>query len=120
MAHRFRVGGLTEARIVSSGARDRRLVALSFDDGPSGSTPEVLETLDAFSARATFFVIGEWVERKPEVVRDAAARGHEIGNHTWSHADGDRIRELATLRDEVARTSAMIEATIGARPRLLR
>jgi len=80
----------------------------------------VLEVIDAFSARATFFVIGEWVERKPDVVRDAAARGHEIANHTWSHADADRVRELATLRDEVARTSAVIETTIGTAPRLLR
>ena len=48
MRPRYRVGGLTEPLIVSSGRRDRRLVALSFDDGPSGSTPEVLEVLDEF------------------------------------------------------------------------
>jgi peptidoglycan/xylan/chitin deacetylase (PgdA/CDA1 family) len=105
---------------VSSGRRDGRVVALSFDDGPSGSTPEVLEILDEYAARATFFVIGEWVERLPDIVRDAAGRGHEIANHTWSHADGDRIRELDTLRDEVARTSAAIGATTGTPPRLLR
>jgi peptidoglycan-N-acetylglucosamine deacetylase len=80
----------------------------------------VLEILDAFSARATFFVIGEWVVRKPAIVLSAAARGHEIGNHTWSHADGDRIRELGTLRSEVARTNAAIEATLGTAPRLMR
>jgi peptidoglycan/xylan/chitin deacetylase (PgdA/CDA1 family) len=95
-------------------------VALSFDDGPSDSTPEVLEILDAYSARATFFVIGSWVERLPEIVRDAAGRGHEIANHTWSHADGDRIRELGTLRDEVARTNAVIAETLAAPPKLLR
>jgi peptidoglycan/xylan/chitin deacetylase (PgdA/CDA1 family) len=105
---------------VSSGPREGRQVALSFDDGPSGSTPEVLDILDAHSARATFFVIGSWVERLPDVVRDAARRGHEIANHTWTHADADRIRELATLRDEVARTTDVIEATVGVRPTLLR
>ena len=120
MRHRSRGGGLTEPRLVSSGRRDRRRVALSFDDGPSRSTPEVLEILDAYSARATFFVIGSWVERLPEIVRDAATRGHEIANHTWSHADADRIRQLATLRDEVGRTSVVIEATVAAAPRLLR
>ena len=80
----------------------------------------MLDILAAFDARATFFVIGEWVERQREIVLDAAARGHEIGNHTWSHADADRIRELATLRDEVARTSDAIERVVGTRPRLLR
>ena len=80
----------------------------------------MLDLLDAYSARATFFVIGAWVARLPEIVRDAAARGHEIANHTWSHADGDRIRELETLRDEVVRTNDVIEATLGERPRLLR
>jgi len=80
----------------------------------------VLEILDTYSARATFFVIGSWVERLPDIVRDASRRGHEIANHTWTHADGDRIRELGALRDEVARTSEVIEQTVGVRPLLLR
>jgi peptidoglycan/xylan/chitin deacetylase (PgdA/CDA1 family) len=80
----------------------------------------VLDALDAQGAVATFFVIGSWVERLPEVVRDAAVRGHEIGNHTWTHVDADRTRELETLRNEVARTSDVIEQTAGRRPRLLR
>jgi peptidoglycan/xylan/chitin deacetylase (PgdA/CDA1 family) len=53
-------------------------------------------------------------------VRDAAARGHEIGNHTWTHVDADRTRELATLQDEVARTNDVIERVAGRRPTLLR
>jgi peptidoglycan/xylan/chitin deacetylase (PgdA/CDA1 family) len=76
--------------------------------------------LEAYGARATFFVIGSWVERLPEIVRDAAARGHEIANHTWTHVDADRTRELETLRNEVARTSHEIERVTGRRPRLLR
>jgi peptidoglycan/xylan/chitin deacetylase (PgdA/CDA1 family) len=53
-------------------------------------------------------------------VRDAATRGHEIGNHTWTHVDADRTRELATLQDEVARTNDVIERVAGRRPTLLR
>jgi peptidoglycan-N-acetylglucosamine deacetylase len=53
-------------------------------------------------------------------VRDTAARGHELGNHTWTHVDADRTRELATLRDEVARTSDVLERVAGRRPTLLR
>jgi peptidoglycan-N-acetylglucosamine deacetylase len=53
-------------------------------------------------------------------VRDAAARGHELANHTWTHVDADRTRELKTLRDEVARTNDVIERVAGRRPTLLR
>jgi peptidoglycan/xylan/chitin deacetylase (PgdA/CDA1 family) len=80
----------------------------------------VLDLLDTHGAVATFFVIGSWVERLPEVVSDAAARGHEVANHTWTHVDGDRTRDLETLRDEVARTSDVVERVAGRRPRLLR
>jgi peptidoglycan/xylan/chitin deacetylase (PgdA/CDA1 family) len=71
-------------------------------------------------ARATFFVIGSWVEQLPDIARDIAARGHELGNHTWTHVDADRTRELATLRDEVARTNEVVERVTGQRPSLLR
>ena len=105
---------------MSCGSTTRRTIALTFDDGPSGTTPAVLDVLDAYGARATFFVIGSWVERLPEIVRDTSTRGHEIANHTWTHVDADRTRELETLRDEVARTSAVIEQVAGRRPSLLR
>ena len=105
---------------MSCGSRAARTIALTFDDGPSTTTPAVLDVLDAYGARATFFVIGSWVERLPEIVRDASVRGHELANHTWTHVDADRTRELETLRDEVARTSDMIERVAGRRPRLLR
>ena len=105
---------------MSCGRVAGRTIALSFDDGPSLTTPAVLDALDEHGARATFFVIGSWVERLPEIVRDTAARGHELGNHTWTHVDADRTRELATLQDEVARTSDEIEHVTGRRPTLMR
>jgi len=105
---------------VSCGSPTGRTIALTFDDGPSTTTPAVLDLLDAYGARATFFVIGSWVERLPEIVRDTSTRGHEIANHTWTHVDADRTRELETLRDEVARTSDVIERVAGGRPSLLR
>jgi len=105
---------------VSCGRSDVRAIALTFDDGPSGTTPAILDVLDAYGVRATFFVIGSWVEQLPDVVRDTAARGHELGNHTWTHVDADRTRELATLHDEVAKTNDVIERVAGRRPTLLR
>ena len=80
----------------------------------------MLDALARHGVRATFFVIGEWAERFPETVRDAAARGHEIGNHTWTHIDADREPSLSRLRDEVARTNEVIERTTGRTPTLLR
>jgi peptidoglycan/xylan/chitin deacetylase (PgdA/CDA1 family) len=65
-------------------------------------------------------VIGSWVEQLPDIARDIAVRGHELGNHTWTHVDADRTRELATLRDEVARTNEVVERVTGRRPSLLR
>lgn len=105
---------------MSCGRADGGAIALTFDDGPSRTTPAILDVLDTYGVRATFFVIGSWVEQLPEIVRDTAARGHELGNHTWTHVDADRTRELATLRDEVARTNDVIEGVTGRRPVLMR
>ena len=62
----------------------KALVALSFDDGPHAVfTPEVLEILERYGAKATLFLIGERAERHPELVERIRAAGHEIGNHCW-------------------------------------
>jgi peptidoglycan-N-acetylglucosamine deacetylase len=66
-------------------ASPRRL-AITFDDGPNPSiTPRFLELLDQFQARATFFLIGNYARECPQIVREIAARGHLIGNHTQTH-----------------------------------
>ena len=72
-------------RSVWRGPRDRRAVALTFDDGPSESTPEILEILGEYGVTATFFQCGANVDRLPRVAREVAAKGHEVGNHTYSH-----------------------------------
>src|SRR5436305_1459852 len=68
------------------GPHRTRQIALTFDDGPSPRTPELLDLLDRFQVRATFFVCGVHVRQLPSVVADAYQRGSEIGNHTESHA----------------------------------
>src|SRR5882724_9036144 len=70
---------------VYRGSRQRRSIALTFDDGPSEGTNQLLEILNRLGAPATFFVCGMNVQRLPQVVRATAAAGHEIGNHTYSH-----------------------------------
>ena len=62
-----------------------RTVALTFDDGPAEFTSQVLDILREKQVRATFFVVGEMVAQRPDVLRAIVDSGHLIGNHTWSH-----------------------------------
>ncbi len=67
-------------------SNDNMQIALTFDDGPHpGRTPEILDILEKYNIKATFFVVGQNVENYPEVFKRAVAEGHEIGNHTFSH-----------------------------------
>jgi peptidoglycan/xylan/chitin deacetylase (PgdA/CDA1 family) len=79
--------------------RGQGLIALTFDDGPNGiHTEAILDTLAREGAHATFFVVGESARRQPDLVRRMVRDGHEVGNHTFSHA------LLPTLpTDDVAR-----------------
>ena len=67
------------------GDRKRPVIALTFDDGPSESTPALLELLGRHDVKATFFMCGENVRRLTEIAREVSATGHEIGNHTDTH-----------------------------------
>jgi peptidoglycan/xylan/chitin deacetylase (PgdA/CDA1 family) len=101
-------------------AADDRVIALTFDDGPHGRyTPGVLEPLAAAGVAASFFVIGEYVELHPDLMRALAAAGHTIGIHGWTHT---RFTELtpAALDDELDRCIAAVLETAGVRPRYVR
>ena len=69
-----------------------RKLALTFDDGPNPAiTPKLLELLERYNAKATFFVIGRYVRECPELVQETAARGHLVGNHTEMHPNLFRL-----------------------------
>ena len=70
---------------VYRGVRSRKSVALTFDDGPSEGTAELLDYLQEEEVPATFFMCGINVRRLPQVAGKVAAAGHQIGNHTYSH-----------------------------------
>lgn len=73
-----------------------RHVCLTFDDGPSPlSTPRLLEVLGRHGVKATFFMVGRELRASPEVARDVARQGHELGNHTLTHPRMDRICDAA-------------------------
>lgn len=101
------------------GPRERRALALTFDDGPSESTPRLLEDLARFRARATFFQCGHHARRLPAVAREVAAAGHEIGNHTDTHP-ALYFRSPAFIEAEIARAQEAIEKATGHLPRLFR
>jgi peptidoglycan-N-acetylglucosamine deacetylase len=90
------------------GPRDRRALALTFDDGPSESTPEILEILARHNVPATFFQVGQNVERLPEIARAVPQAGHQIGNHTYSHpmlcfrSPGFMAEELRRAQESIA------------------
>jgi peptidoglycan-N-acetylglucosamine deacetylase len=64
----------------------RRKLAITFDDGPNPAmTPQLLDLLDRYQAKATFFLIGRFVRECPDLVKETVARGHAVGNHTESH-----------------------------------
>ncbi len=101
------------------GSPDRRTLALTFDDGPSESTGEILDILERHRARATFFQCGMNVRRLPDMARAVAGRGHEIGNHSHSHTRF-YLRSSRTIQLELERAQETIAATTGAVPVLFR
>jgi len=101
------------------GAADRASIALTFDDGPSESTPELLALLQRHRVRATFFQCGIHVRRLAQVARQVAGTGHEIGNHGDTHARL-YLRSGRTIYNELARAQEAIFETAGVRPSLFR
>ncbi len=104
---------------VYRGVRNRRAIALTFDDGPSESTPQLLELLEQAQAPATFFLCGANVRRLPAVAREVARRGHQLGNHSDSH-DWFCLRSASFIRDQVVRAQGAIKDATGVTPVLLR
>lgn len=107
---------LWTASLTSAGPR----VALTFDDGPRPEfLSRALDILDRYQARATFFEIGKSVREHGKWSRECARRGHEIGNHSYSHAYLPRCSG-ASLRSEIGETNALIKRYAGVTPHWLR
>jgi peptidoglycan/xylan/chitin deacetylase (PgdA/CDA1 family) len=93
--------------------RNPREIALTFDDGPNPvATPQLLEVLAQHEVRATFFLIGRYVQQQQGLAREIAAAGHSIGNHTLTHPKlSYQSRERIEL--ELSATTRLIEDTVG-------
>ncbi|MEU4173455.1 polysaccharide deacetylase family protein [Streptomyces sp. NPDC026665] len=100
--------------------RKAKCVALTFDGGPSLTTPRLLDILKKENLHATFFVQGKGhISRYPEILRLISDGAHEIGNHTWNHKNLTDI-DVDDARHELARTQDAIEKVTGTRPILMR
>ena len=96
-----------------------KCVALTFDDGPAESTEELLDILAARRVRATFFLVGENAAKHPELVRREHAAGHELGDHSYTHADLGNASKKKVM-EELTRTQDAIRRASGVTPVLLR
>lgn len=103
---------------VNSGSRHSKMIALTFDDGPAADTPQFLDKLRHLKIPATFFVIGQQVGAHSSALKRMLREGHEIGNHTWSHADISAGGGAA--RSQIVDTNHAVERATGFRPCLLR
>ena len=96
-------------------------VALTIDDGPDPQvTPELLDRLDQWGLRASFFLIGHRAERHPELCREIVARGHRVENHGFSHSNAFSVFGPSRMRDDIARAQAVLSDVTGQAPRFFR
>ena len=109
------------AFVVRGPAGIARQVALTFDDGPHPEhTPRILDALDMHGVKGTFFVQGDMAERHPAILRETVRRGHQIGNHGYSHQNV-RARGGSAYVADVLRTQQVVENTTGcAQPKFFR
>lgn len=96
-----------------------KVIALTFDDGPGPHTAHLLDILDQYGAKATFFLIGSKVSGQASIVRSIQARGHQLGNHSWSHPELPKL-PVDQIAGEVDRTNEAIRQATGVTPAILR
>ncbi|TYR80856.1 polysaccharide deacetylase family protein [Priestia megaterium] len=99
---------------------DEKIIALTFDDGPDPTyTPIILDLLKQYHAKATFFVVGDRVNRFPNIAKREIREGHELANHTYSHIEvqGENVKRL---EEEIEKADELIQEITGIKPYLFR
>lgn len=90
----------------------RKVVFLTFDDGPIPEvTPWVLDLLDSYHIKATFFMVGDNVKRNPDIYEEVRRRGHSIGNHTMHHLQGFKVQSIKYWRD-ITQAAELIDSRL--------
>ncbi len=115
------IGAFPKATTITRwGARNDKVLALTFDDGPDRRfTPKILDILAEKSVKATFFIVGSAGALNTDLLRRIYREGHEIGNHTFTHLN-TTIASPERLQFEINATQRLIESAVGARTTLFR
>ena len=105
---------LAQYDAVYVGDAGRKVLYLTFDAGyENGYTAEILDTLKKHQVPAVFFLVGNYLEKNPDLVRRMVAEGHTVGNHTMHHPDMSKMSDLASFRKELEDLEAMYYEITG-------
>jgi len=99
---------------------NKKNIAITFDDGPSDKTEQVLEILKNYNIKATFFVVGKQIEKYKNVLQKIDEDGHIIGNHSYTHHFWFDLFSAKRMTDELAKTEQIIENVISKKVKLFR
>ena len=125
------IGGVTVSKAVTAATEprdipiysvetDEKKVAISFDAAwGNEQTPELLDILDRYDVKATFFLVGQWVDNFPESVKEIAKKGHDVENHSNTHAHMPEL-SLEGMTEEIVSCNDKIKALTGKCPTLFR
>ena len=107
--------------VIRAGGPYYKVVALTFDDGPDPIyTPRILDILKKNNVKATFFIVGRHAEKYPDIVKQIAADGHDIGSHSYSHPINLVVLSRDKMAQEITKTEEAIYKACGVRPYLFR
>jgi len=104
---------------IYGGSKARKVIALTFDDGPKSDTARILDILKQKGVKATFFLVGAQAQTYPDIVKRIAAEGHQVGSHTYNHRDLEYLTE-SQITQELFKTAATLRALTGQEVRYLR
>ncbi|MBR3161817.1 MAG: polysaccharide deacetylase family protein [Bacilli bacterium] len=99
--------------------KSNKMVALTFDDGPSNNTSRVLDILDKYNVKATFFVLGTNIKGHEQIIKRMINTGHQIGNHMYSHKLVTRLKDEDIL-NEIKKTDKLVYNITNKKPEILR
>ena len=105
---------LYDGYYVNDAAADEKVIYLTFDAGyENGYTPAILDTLKKHNVKATFFVVGNYIETSPDLINRMVEEGHIVGNHTYHHPDMSKISDITSFQKELEDLEALYQQTTG-------
>lgn len=97
-----------------AGDSSKKVIYLTFDAGyENGYTPAILDALKKHSVKATFFVVGNYIETSPDLIKRMVKEGHTVGNHTFTHPDMSKIADQASFQKEIQSLEQLYKDTTG-------